>query len=102
MVNQFWAFGGDKMYGETSQLYFQPFLSKNFKSGAGISSNVEYTQNWTNDIYTVYLNLGISVATRIDKQAVSLSFGPHIPIAGTTGALNNYGLKGSITLAFPK
>ncbi len=39
LVNQIWSFAGDKNRADISQMFLQPFLSYNWKSGAGIGIN---------------------------------------------------------------
>lgn len=86
LVNQYWAIAKEANVNNTSTMYFQPFFAKNFSSGAGLSANSEITTNWISQNTTVYLNLSISAATKINNQAISISLGPKIPIAGTSGS----------------
>ena len=100
LANQVWSFAGDDERSDVNQAYFFPFLSYNWKSGAGAGLNLEWTQNWKKNTSTIYLTPILSGITTIGKQKISLAIGPHLPIGSDTPG--EFGLRGNITFIFPK
>lgn len=102
LANQLWSFAGNKNRTDINQLFFQPFIAYNWKSGAGLSGNMELTQNWKANTTTAFLNIAVNGVTRLGKQTVSLGIGPRIPLAGPSGSMPDMGLRGVLTFIFPK
>lgn len=102
LVNQVWSVAGDENRADVNQLYLQPFLVHNWKSGAGLGLNSEITQNWEGSTTTAFLNPTISGVTRLGKQIVSLLMGPRILLAAPDGKKPDFGVRAQITLVFPK
>jgi len=93
-VNQIWSFAGDENRGDVNQMFFQPFLSHNWKSGAGISISSEMNFNWEANTTSISLNPSVSGVTKLGKQTVSLSLGPRIFLAGPSASRPDFGLRG--------
>jgi hypothetical protein len=45
LINQIWSVAGNKDRPAVNQMFFQPFVAYNWKSGAGVVINSEMTQN---------------------------------------------------------
>jgi hypothetical protein len=99
LVNQLWSFAGDENRSDINQMFLQPFLAKNWKSGGGISINSEMTFNWKTNTTIGFLNPLVTGVTKLGKQAVSLGVGPRIPIIGQPA---DFGFRGVLTFIFPK
>jgi len=102
LANQIWSFAGDKSRSNISQLFVNPFLSYNWKSGAGASAVLEWTQNWKGKNTTVYFMPMFSGLTSFGNQKVSFAIGPRFNLAAPDGAESKFGLRAAITLLFPK
>jgi len=102
LVNQLWSFAGDKNRTDINQLFFQPFFVKNYKSGAGLNIQSEMTFNWQIGAVTTFLMPAITGITKLGKQTISLVVGPRIPLSGPTANKPDFGLRGVLTLVFPK
>jgi hypothetical protein len=102
LINQLWSFAGDKSRADVSQLYLQPFIVYNWKSGAGIGGSMELTQNWKSSTFSGIFVPTVSGVTKLGKQTVSLAAGPRIPIAGPSSSRPNFGWRAAVTLVFPK
>jgi hypothetical protein len=104
LVNQIWSVAGDKSREDVSQLFVQPFLTHNWKSGAGLGVNFEMSQNWkaSTDALTAYCNPTISGVTKLGKQTVSLAAGPRIPVAAPDALKPDWGWRAVVTFVFPK
>ena len=81
LVNQLWSVAGDKDRANVSQFFIQPFITPNWKSGAGIGLSAEVTKNWQSNTTTAFIMPNVSGVTKLGKQIISLSFGARIPVA---------------------
>ncbi|AQW92904.1 MULTISPECIES: hypothetical protein [Elizabethkingia] len=95
---QLWSFAGPNGREDVSELYLQPFYTYNFKSGAGLSTGMELTQDWKSGYFSGYLNFTGSMISTFGKQPVSFALGPRIPINSHAGG--DWGLRVAITLIF--
>jgi hypothetical protein len=102
LANQIWSVGGNGNRADVNQMFVQPFLNYNWKSGAGLGINAEITQNWEGSTTTAYLNPAVSGVTKLGKQIVSLVVGPRIQIAAPNGGKSDYGVRAALTFVFPK
>jgi hypothetical protein len=102
LVNQIWSFAGDADRSDVSQMFIQPFMSYNWKSGAGLGLNAEITQNWISSATTAFINPTISGVTKLGKQIVSLAIGPRIQVAAPDGSKADFGVRAAMTFVFPK
>lgn len=102
LINQIWSVAGNKDRGDVSSLFFQPFFSYNWKSGAGLGGNFEITQNWKSDATTVWFIPTISAVTSLGKQKTQLSIGPRFNLAAPSGAKADMGVRANVVFLFPK
>jgi hypothetical protein len=102
LVNQIWSIAGDKNRADVNQGFLQPFLSFNWKSGAGLGLNAEITQNWHAKTTSAFINPSISGVTKLGKQTISLAIGPHIQVAAPSGTKVQLGVRASLVFVFPK
>jgi hypothetical protein len=102
LFNQIWSIAGDEDRSDVSQMFLQPFLAYNWKSGAGLGANMEITQNWETETTTAFLNPTVSGVTKLGKQIVSLVVGPRICLGAPEGAKSDFGVRAALTFVFPK
>lgn len=102
LANQIWSVAGNKDRANVSQLFMQPFLVHNWKSGAGIGINSEITQNWQAHTTIAFLNPVISGVTKLGTQTIQLGVGPRIPLGGPDNAKPDFGWRAVLTFVFPK
>ncbi len=103
LANQIWSVSGDKNRADISQLFIQPFFNYNWKSGAGIGGNFEFTQNWKSNSSTVWFNPTISAVTSLGKQKTQFSIGPRFNIAApNVGSKADWGWRAVVVFLFPK
>lgn len=98
LARQVWSIAGNDARQDVNELFMQPFLAYNFKSGAGLSANMELTQNWENKSFSGYFIAVGSMLSTFGNQPVSFGLGPKIPI--TKDADGDWGLRASITFIF--
>lgn len=102
LVNQIWSIAGDANRADINQMFLQPFLNYNWKSGAGLGGNAEITQNWQASTTSVFINPTISGITKLGTQIVSLAVGPRIQVAAPNGNKSAFGIRAALVLVFPK
>ena len=102
LANQIWSIAGDANRSDVNQMYLQPFIVYNWKSGAGLAVNSEITQNWVSSTTSVFINPIITGVTKVGTQIVSLGIGPRIQVAAPNGDRADIGVRAAITFVFPK
>jgi hypothetical protein len=102
LVNQIWSVAGDDTRADVSQFFLQPFLTYNWKSGAGIGLMSEITQNWNANTTTAFIIPSFSGVTKLGKQTISLVIGPRIPVAAPSGSKPDFGWRCAVIFVFPK
>ncbi|WP_281615931.1 hypothetical protein [Flammeovirga sp. SubArs3] len=102
LVNQIWSVAGNDQRNDVNQFFFQPFLTYNWKSGAGVSSVFEMTHDWNNNATVLWFTPSISGVTSLGGQKVQLSVGPRFNLVAPESAKANYGFRASATFIFAK
>jgi hypothetical protein len=102
LINQIWSIAGDQQAEDVNQMFVQPFIAHNWKSGAGISLNSEITCNWHDQSTTAFLNLLGTAITKFGSQIVQFGVGPRIPLAAPNGRSTDFGLRAVVTFIFPQ
>ena len=102
LANQVWSIAGNKDRSDVNQMYLQPFLIYNWKSGAGISSVFEITQNWEANSTSVFFMPTVSGVTKLGHQMVQLVIGPRIPISVPANGRPDFGIRAMVNFVFPK
>jgi hypothetical protein len=102
LVNQIWSVAGNADRADINQMFIQPFLSYNWKSGAGLGGNAEITQNWEASTTSVFINPTVSAITKLGTQTISLAIGPRIQVAAPDGGKADFGVRAALTFVFPK
>ena len=102
LANQIWSVAGNKDRSNVSQMFLQPFINFNWKSGAGIGINSEITQNWEAGTTSAFINPTVSAVTKLGKQTISLVIGPRIQVAAPEGNKADFGLRAVLIFVFPR
>lgn len=102
LVNQIWSVAGDPNRSDVSQMFIQPFMSYNWKSGAGLGLNAEITQNWISSTTSAFINPTVTAVTKLGAQIVSLAIGPRIQVVAPSGSMADFGVRAAVTFVFPK
>jgi hypothetical protein len=102
LINQIWSMSGDEKRPDISQMYMNPFVSFNWKSGAGITAQLEWTENWIQNSTTLYFEPMFSGLTSFGTQKVSFAVGPRINVAAPDASQSKFGLRAAVVLLFPK
>ena len=102
LVNQIWGIAGGEGRPKVNQMFLQPFLNYNWKTGAGAGAAFEYTHSWTGSTNTLWLTPTISGVTSLGKQKVSLAFGPRFNLAAPESNKATMGWRAVAVFLFPK
>ncbi len=102
LINQIWSVAGSSTRSDVSQMFVQPFFNYNWKSGAGIGGNFEWTQNWKASTSLVWFNPTISALTSLGKQKTQFVIGPRFNLAAPDGAKADLGWRAAVVFLFPK
>lgn len=102
LINQLWSVSGSDNRPPVNQMFVQPFINYNWKSGAGAGTNIEWTQNWQAGQSTIWLDPTVSVLSSFGKQKVQLAAGPRINLAAPESARARFGVRAVLVLLFPQ
>jgi hypothetical protein len=102
LVNQIWTVAGSEDRPDVNQMFVQPFLNYNWKSGAGAGFNMEWTQNWAGSTAVLWFNPTVSGLTSLGKQKISLAIGPRFNLAAPEAAKSRFGVRAAVVLLFPR
>lgn len=101
LINQIWSVAGSDERPDVSQMFVQPFISYNWKSGAGVNLVGEFTQNWEANTTVAWIMTMFSTVTSFGEQKVQFAIGPRINLAAPDGSKADMGMRAVITLLFP-
>ena len=102
LLNQIWSVAGDADRSDVNQMYIQPFITHNWKSGSGLTVNSETTFNWEANTTNAYINIMAGGLTKFGKQLVQLQVGPRIQVAAPEGGKSPFGVRAALIFVFPK
>lgn len=102
LVNQIWGIAGGEGRPKVNQLFLQPFMTYNWKSGAGVGGAFEYTHSWTGSTNTLWFIPTISGLTSLGKQKVQLAFGPRFNLVAPEASKASMGWRAVAAFLFPK
>jgi hypothetical protein len=102
LMNQIWSVAGDAERSDVNQMYLQPFLTYNWKSGTGLTVNSELTQNWEANTTNAFINIMAGGLLKYGKQLVQFQIGPRIQVAAPEGGKSAFGVRAAAIFVFPK
>ena len=102
LVNQIWSVAGSEDTADVDQMYLQPFVTYNWKSGTGLTVNTELTQSWEDSTTTAFVNVMAGGLLRFGGQIVQVQVGPRIPVAAADGNKADFGVRSAVIFVFPK
>jgi hypothetical protein len=101
LANHIWSYAGDSERQEVNATFLQPFLSHTWPTATTLGINTESTYDWTNEQWTVPINVFVSQVVRFGKLPVQLSAGPRYYAASPDGG-PEWGARFVMTFLFPK
>jgi len=114
LVNHLWSYADAGRYaasdagdasdgsgGQVNATFIQPFVSYTTKTFTTFGLNTESTYDWSNNQWTVPLNVSVSQFLKLGKQPIQLSLGAKYYADGPSRAAD-WGLRFAITCPLPK
>ncbi len=101
LVNQLWGVSNSGSARDLNSMFLQPFVSRSLGGGRTVSVNFESTYDWNSGQWTLPLNFSYSKVTKWGSQMVSLAGGVRVYLDKPAGG-PDWGLRGVVTLLFPK
>lgn len=101
LANHIWSFAGDDARDDVSATYLQPFVSYTTKTSTTFTLNTESTYDWTNDQWTLPLNLMVQQIVKIGDQPIALTAGARY-YAEKPDDGPEWGLRFAIIFLFPR
>jgi hypothetical protein len=102
LINQIWSVAGDADRADLNQMYLQPFLTHNWKSGAGLTVNSETSLNWEANTTNAYINIMAGGLIKFGNQLIQMQVGPRIQVAAPEGSKSPFGVRTAVIFVFPK
>ena len=102
LINQIWSVAGDENRTDVNQMYLQPFVTYNWKSGTGLTVNTELTQNWQASSTTAFINIMAGGLLKFGEQLIQFQIGPRIQVAAPEGGRSDFGVRSAAIFVFPK
>lgn len=101
LANHIWSFAGDDARQDVSATYLQPFVSYTTKTSTTFTLNTESTYDWTNDQWTLPLNLMVQQIVKIGDQPIALTLGGRY-YAEKPDEGPEWGLRFAVIFLFPR
>ena len=101
LANHIWAVTESDDHPTVNSTYLQPFLSYTFKTATSVTINTESSYNWTEEEWTVPLNLMVGQIVKLGKLPVQFTLGGRY-YAESPDDGPEWGLRLQITFLFPK
>jgi len=102
LMNQIWSVAGKEYTADVNQMYLQPFITYNWKGGAGLTINSETTLNWEANTTNAYINIMAGGLIKFGNQLVQFQVGPRIHVAAPEGSKSKFGVRTAVIFVFPK
>ena len=100
LANHLWSYAGADDRSEVSATFVQPFLSFTTKTHTTIGLNSESSYDWTNDQWSVPLNLTLGQLFKVGGIPMQFTIGARYYVEGPEGG-PEWGLRAVFTLLFP-
>lgn len=101
LANHIWSVGGDSGLPDINSTYLQPFVSYTTKDAWTFTLNTESTYNWTNDEWSVPINVQVTKLFKIGDQPISMGPGVRYWADSPDTGAHGWGFRWTTTLLFP-
>lgn len=103
LLNHIWDYAGQNDRKRISASFVQPFVSWTSSQAVSVSLNTESTYDWTEDQWSVPVNLMVAKVTRIGNQTVQFGGGFRYWARSTDeNGPEGLGIRLKVTLLFPE
>jgi hypothetical protein len=101
LANHIWSYAGEEDMPEVNQTFLQPFVSYTWPTATSITLNTESTYDWTDEEWTVPINLMAGQIVRLGRLPVQFQIGGRY-YAESPPDGPEWGLRFAIVFLFPK
>lgn len=102
LANHVWSFAGDDDRADVNATFMQPFLAYTTSRSTTFTLNTEATYDWEAEQWSVPVNMLVSQLFKIGKQPMSLQLGVRYWADSPDTGAEDWGLRLTYTLVFPK
>lgn len=103
LLNHVWDYAGDNDRKHISASFIQPFASYTTPDAVSYSLNTESTYDWTEDQWSVPVNMMIAKVTRVGNQTIQFGGGfRYWAKSSDQNGPEGLGLRLKVTLLFPE
>ena len=101
LVNHIWSYAGDSDRGEVNATFLQPFVGYTWPTATTLTFNTESTYDWSENQWTVPLNLILGQVVKVGKLPVQFQIGGRYYAESPDGG-PAWGARFAMTFLFPK
>lgn len=102
LANHVWTVTGNDRYGETSSTFLQPFLSFTTKKATSFGINTESTYDWSDESWSVPINLTVGQVVKIGKLPMQFTGGARYWVDSPEGGPDDWGARFVVSFLLPK
>jgi len=102
LANQIWSVNKEEQFGESSNMFLQPFISYSTKKATSITLNTESTYNWVDETWSVPINFTVGQIIKLGGKPVQITGGVRYWAESPDEAAEGWGARLVVTYLFPK
>ncbi|MDS9468280.1 transporter [Paracoccus sp. MBLB3053] len=102
LANHVWSVAGEDDRNDISSTFLQPFVSYTTPTAWTFALNTESTYDWKGEEWSVPINMMISKVTNISGQPISFQAGARYWADAPENGAEDWGVRASITMLYPK
>ena len=102
LANHLWSFAGEDKRADVNASFMQPFVAYTLPSYTTFGINTESTYDWTAEQWSVPINLTATQLFKVGKQPMSLQLGARYWAEAPDSGAEDWGIRVTYTLVFPK
>ena len=102
LANQIWSVNKEDQFGESSNMFLQPFVSYSTKKATSITLNTESTYNWIDETWSVPINFTVGQIVKLGGKPVQITVGVRYWAENPEGGAEDWGARLVVTYLFPK
>ena len=102
LANHIWSVAGDSDRANVSSTFLQPFFAYVTKTHTTFGLNTESTYNWTNDTWSVPINITVAQMLKLGPQIFQVTLGARYWASTPSSGPEGWGYRIVVTLLYPK
>jgi hypothetical protein len=102
LANHIWSLFGSESRADVNATFLQPFVSYVTPTKTTISLNTESSYDWQASEWSVPVNIAVAQMLKLGPQIIQIQLGARYWVESPTGGPDDWGLRLSVTLLYPK